>query len=188
LIRPLTATRRPRGLLWPCATFVSTLGLFGVAYYRDPATGWLLAMTRMRAEWAGAALNVLGHSTRVVFQPQAADHLEGYWLYGERASLGIAVDCNGVWAFVIFAAAVLAIPSSWRAKAWGLGLGVPLLWIVNLIRIVSLYYVAIHLPSVFEALHLYFWQFLIIGIAFVLLAAWAEYFAALPRPASYPRA
>jgi exosortase/archaeosortase family protein len=138
----------------------------------------MLALTEGLAYSARAALQALGATTAVQFDPQPGPHLEGYALVGERMSLRIANDCNGGWAFAIFLAAALAVPSSWRAKAWAVGLGLPALWGVNVVRVVTLYYLAIYFPNLFEALHLYVWQFLIIGAGLLLLVMWAEVFVA----------
>jgi exosortase/archaeosortase family protein len=161
--------------------FLLVLGLFSWAYYRDAAPPWLLWMTDVLARSSSSVLDAVGVATAVVERPQEGSRLPSYLVVGERARVDIAIDCNGAWAFAIFVAAVLAMPGcGWRARAWGIGLGVPALWIVNTIRVVSLYFVAVYIPSVFEELHLYVWQFLIIAAALGLLLLWAEYFV---RPA-----
>ena len=165
-----------RGNLIAAAIFLATMGLFSFAYYREAAPSWLLKMTSAVAYSSSTVLHAMGRSTDVVAQPQVGSRLPSYTVYGGGATLDIAIDCNGFWAFAIFIASVLAVPSTARAKLWGIALGVPALWVINTIRIVSLYFVAIYVPSVFEEVHLYVWQFLIIASAFVLLMVWAEYF------------
>lgn len=169
-----------RDTLGIVAIFLATMGLFSAAYYREEAPPWLLRMTAALAYSSSRALNIGGLSTQVTERPQEGARLPSYVVHGSGAAVDIAIDCNGAWAFAIFIAAVLALPSSWRAKGWGIGLGVPILWIINTLRVVSLYLVAIHIPNAFEMLHLYVWQFLIIGVALLLLMLWAEYFV---RPA-----
>lgn len=173
-------SRPTRSTFGALAVFVLTIGLFSVAYYRDGATPWLLRLTAALAYSSSGVLNTLGLSTVVGLQPQMGARLPSYVVYDDRAAVDIAIDCNGTWAFAIFLAAVLAVPSTWRAKAWGIGLGIPALWVVNTVRVVSLYFVAIYVPSIFEELHLYVWQFLIIAAALALLMLWAERFV---RPA-----
>jgi len=164
-----------RGTLRAFVIFALTMGVFSYAYYRPQATPWLLDLTAALAYSSSATLNTLGLSTRVTAQPQIGSRLPSYTVHDDRVAVDIAIDCNGCWAFVIFVAAVLAFPSTWRAKLWGIGLGVPALWVVNTVRVVSLYYVATYVPSIFEELHLYVWQFLIIAAALALLVLWAEY-------------
>ncbi len=166
-----------RGNLAAVAIFVVSMGLFSYAYYRDEAPPWLLKMTSGVAYTSSAVLNTIGVPTEVTPQPQRQARLPSYTIHGQRAAVDIAIDCNGFWAFAIFIASVLAVPSTWKAKLWGIGLGVPTLWVINTVRVVSLYFIAIYIPSIFEEVHLYVWQFLIIAAAFVLLMAWSEYFA-----------
>jgi exosortase/archaeosortase family protein len=157
-----------------CAVFVFTLGLFSVLCFRGVLAPGLRIFTAGLAHSAGAVLGSLGTPVRVDFKP-GGGVFDAYALAGTRATLGIADDCNGAWAFAIFVSAVLAVPSTWRAKAWGLGCGLPALWALNMFRVVSLYYIAVFFPDLFLAAHLYVWQFLIIGAALLLLAVWVEY-------------
>ncbi len=70
----------------------------------------------------------------------------------------IIEECTGVYEVLIFAAAVLAFPTSWSKKGFGLGLGVPLLYLFNVVRIAVLMLVGKHSPQYFDFMHLYFWQ------------------------------
>jgi exosortase/archaeosortase family protein len=168
------------GTLRTLAIFAVTMGVFSAAYYREEATPWHLRLTAALAYSSSAILSALGQGTSVTERPQVGARLSSYVVHDDRVAVDIAIDCNGAWAFAIFLASILAVPSSWRAKAWGVGLGVPALWAINTVRVVSLFYVAVYVPTVFEALHLYVWQFLIIAAALLLLMLWAEYFL---RPA-----
>ncbi len=161
--------------------FLAVIGLFGALYYRDAATPWNLRLTETLARSSSLVLNALGIATVVEQQPQVGARLPSYAVHDGRVAVDIAIDCNGSWAFVIFLAAVLAVRSPWRAKAWGILLGVPALWAINVLRVVSLYYVAVHVPAIFEELHLYVWQFLIIAAALFLFVLWTEY---LVKPAN----
>jgi archaeosortase B (VPXXXP-CTERM-specific) len=70
----------------------------------------------------------------------------------------IIEECTGVYEVLIFAAAVLAFPTIWAKKGVGLGLGVPLLYLFNVIRIAVLMLVGRYAPEYFDFMHLYFWQ------------------------------
>jgi exosortase/archaeosortase family protein len=172
--------RTTQGTLRTLAIFVVAMSLFSVAYYREEATPWHLRLTGALAHSSSAILSLLGRATMVTARPAAGSRLPSYVVHDGTVAVDIAIDCNGFWAFAIFLASVLAVPSSWRAKMWGVGLGLPTLWAINTVRVVSLFFVAIYWPAIFEALHLYVWQFLIIAAALLLLMLWAEYFL---RPA-----
>ena len=70
----------------------------------------------------------------------------------------IILECTGVYEMLIFGAAVLAFPATWTKKAIGIGLGFPLLYFFNVVRILFLIIVGAHWHSVFEFMHIYFWQ------------------------------
>ena len=70
----------------------------------------------------------------------------------------IIEECTGVYEIMIFAAAVLAFPTEWLKKWVGLGLGIPILYSFNVIRIAVLMLVGKYAPEYFDFMHLYFWQ------------------------------
>lgn len=93
----------------------------------------------------------------------------------------IAAGCNGVEATIILFAAILAFPAPWRYKLIGLGLGFLAIHIVNLIRIISLFYLGQWNLDVFEWAHLYAWQALIMLDALIFWLVWMRM---LPRQES----
>jgi exosortase/archaeosortase family protein len=84
--------------------------------------------------------------------------------------------CNGFLPTAIYVAAVLAFPCTWRAKAWGLGVGVPAIQVINLARVVSLMVLGAHWPELFERVHIFVWQTLVIGCTMAIWVAWVEAF------------
>ncbi|MBW2275269.1 MAG: exosortase H [Deltaproteobacteria bacterium] len=70
----------------------------------------------------------------------------------------IIEECTGLYEVVIFAAAVLAFPTTWLKRAIGLLMGVPLLYFFNVLRIAVLIVVGRYWPEYFDFMHLYFWQ------------------------------
>ena len=88
--------------------------------------------------------------------------------------VSIENECNGAWAHLILLASVLAYPASIRAKLVGLFVMQPLLFALNIVRIVTLYLIGLYDISLFRAAHVYVWQFLIIGCALALFLAWVE--------------
>jgi archaeosortase B (VPXXXP-CTERM-specific) len=78
----------------------------------------------------------------------------------ELGSFGVRIimECTGLFEALIFLAAVLAYPTSWTKKLIGIGLGVPILYAFNLLRIFVLLEVGRHWIALFDFMHLYFWQ------------------------------
>jgi len=89
-------------------------------------------------------------------------------------SMRIANECNGLWAHLILLATILAYPARWKERCLGLALGQSALFLINIVRIVSLFVLGVFLPFLFRAAHVYIWQFLIIGFAFLLFFVWVE--------------
>ena len=70
----------------------------------------------------------------------------------------IVLECTGVYEMLIFAAAVLAFPTTVWKKVVGLVMGIPLLYVFNVARILFLILVGAHWHDAFEFMHIYFWQ------------------------------
>jgi exosortase H (IPTLxxWG-CTERM-specific) len=104
-------------------------------------------------------------------------------LSAARGGFSMRVDneCNGAWAHLIFFASILAYPATWREKLLGLAIGEPLLFFLNVFRVASLFLAGIYVPALFRAMHVYVWQFLIIGLALVLLFVWVDRFVEKPE-------
>jgi exosortase H (IPTLxxWG-CTERM-specific) len=95
----------------------------------------------------------------------------------------IVAGCNGVEAVLILVSAVLAFPAPWKHKLAGMVLGFLAIQALNLVRIITLFYLHEHSPVWFEWFHLYLWQALIILDALVFWLIWLRW---LPRPVAAP--
>ncbi|MGB4336235.1 MAG: exosortase H [Chromatiaceae bacterium] len=95
-------------------------------------------------------------------------------------AVAIQAGCNGVEATIVLVAAMLAFPSPWKHKLWGILIGFLLVQALNLIRIISLFYIGQWNMQVFEWMHLYLWQALIMLDVLIIFLVWLRY---LPRPA-----
>lgn len=91
-----------------------------------------------------------------------------------RFAVNIENGCNGVETMLIFLAAVIAFPASWRWRIAGIGLGVVAIQIVNLIRVVALFLTGAYLPDLFDTSHTVIWQTLVILSGVALWVIWAN--------------
>lgn len=100
-------------------------------------------------------------------------------------STGFAVSiepgCNGVEAVIILFAALFAFPAPLKHKLVGLAIGFVAIQSLNLVRIISLFYLGQWNMTWFEWFHLYLWQALIILDALVVWLLWLRW---IPRPAA----
>jgi len=99
-------------------------------------------------------------------------------------AISIESGCNGVEAVIILVSAMLAFPSPWKHKLAGIGIGFLAIQALNVVRIISLFYLGQWNRTWFDWFHLYLWQALIVLDALVVFLIWLRY---LPREAS-PRA
>jgi exosortase H (IPTLxxWG-CTERM-specific) len=97
-------------------------------------------------------------------------------------SNGFAVEiqpgCNGVEALIILFAAMFAFPAPIKHKLIGFAIGFVAIQLLNLVRIISLFYLGQWDMTWFEWFHLYLWQALIILDA---LVVWLIWLRMLPR-------
>ena len=96
----------------------------------------------------------------------------------------IVEACNGVLPIYIFLAAVLAFPSTWNEKLRGMLLGVPMILLINVVRVVSLMILGAHNPDIVERVHIDVWQTAIVVLSMGIWIFWAE---RLVRPQSQVR-
>ena len=86
--------------------------------------------------------------------------------------IAIERGCNGIEAVIILVAAIAAFPAPWRHKALGLLAGFFAIQVLNVVRIVSLFYLGLWNRVWFDWFHLYLWQALIILDALVVFLFW----------------
>ena len=95
-------------------------------------------------------------------------------------AVSIEPGCNGVEALIILFAAIFAFPAPWKSKLVGFAIGFVAIQALNLVRIISLFYLGQWNMVWFEWFHLYLWQALIILDA---LVVWLIWLRTLPPPA-----
>ena len=90
------------------------------------------------------------------------------------AAFGITVrrGCDAIEPSWFFCAALLAFPAPVGSKVAGILAGTLLLQALNLLRIVSLYFIGRHYPGVFGVAHLEIWPVVFIVAAMLLWVGW----------------
>lgn len=87
-------------------------------------------------------------------------------------AVSIEPGCNGVEALIILFAAIFAFPATFKQKLVGFAIGFVAIQGLNLVRIISLFYLGQWNMTWFEWFHLYLWQALIILDALVVWLIW----------------
>ncbi len=80
-------------------------------------------------------------------------------------ALDIKFGCNGLEAVMIYSVAVVAFPSSWRNKLLGIFAGFVVIQTINILRIAGLAYSGIHFRRIFDIIHIYVAQGMMIAVS-----------------------
>ena len=120
------------------------------------------------------------------FVVQAFDstvHAQGVVLSSMTTGAAVSIEpgCNGVEAMIVVMAAIAATRAPWTYKLIGIGLSFATIQALNLVRIISLFYLLQWNPVWFEWAHLYLWQALIMLDGVIVYLLWVRM---LPAPAT----
>lgn len=95
-------------------------------------------------------------------------------------AVSIEAGCNGVEATIVLVAAVLAYPASWVSRIAAIGLGFLAVQLMNILRIISLFYLGSWNMEVFSWVHLYLWPALIMLDVLIVFIVFLRYQSRLP--------
>jgi exosortase/archaeosortase family protein len=90
-------------------------------------------------------------------------------------SLDVKFGCNGLEAVMIYSVAIVAFPSTWKKRLLGILAGFVVLQIINILRIAGLAYAGIHFRGLFEYIHIYVAQGLMIAVSLGLFFIYLRY-------------
>ena len=154
-----------------CVVFLLLIFLFS-SFTSTRLIGVILHehLTRLLANLSAPILALFGNASA-----------SGHYLSFNGFGASIEGACDGVQPTYIYVAAVLAFPSSWRAKGWGILIGIPAIFLINYIRVVSMMFCGAYWPNWFERVHVYGWQALVIALTMAVWVFWADLFV---RPGS----
>lgn len=104
-------------------------------------------------------------------------------------AVSIEAGCNGIEAAVVLIAAMLAFPAPWKHRVIGILAGLTAVQVLNIVRVISLFYLGQWNMKVFEWAHLYLWQALIMLDVLIVWLVWIRMLppsssADLPPPPS----
>ena len=127
----------------------------------DPFQPFLTLIARS----TGGVLQVLGQEITV----------DGTSVSSPVFSMEIVRGCDAIEPVAAFVAAVLASPVALWAKIPGILVGATAMLLINLIRIVSLYFVGVHFPKALDIMHLDVWQAAFVVLAICFWAIWVQW-------------
>src|SRR5262249_40694727 len=98
--------------------------------------------------------------------------LDGVAVSMPNFSVLIRNNCNAVYEMGLYAALTLAYPAPAGRRTTGILFAFVVIYVVNLIRVVSLLYTGYLLPGFFDAAHVYVWQVLFVAVIGSLWLSW----------------
>ena len=146
-----------------CLIFTLSITAFVFIFSRLVESNALFAFMSFTARSAGFMLNLLGSDV----------HVDGNLVTSDTFSISIVNECTAAMPMIILCCGVFAYPSSFRHKLLGLALGLPGLFVFNLIRVVSLFYIGTFLGDFLDTAHLLIWQPLMILAVIAIWLVWA---------------
>lgn len=146
--------------------FVVLLGLFyGFVHTPANATAAFRPYLALLARTVGGILALFGYDITVAETT----------VHSPQFSMEIVRGCDAIEPIAIYLAAVLASPVGVWPKLPGILIGSAGLLLINLLRIVSLFYIGIHYRSLFDMLHEQVWQMVFIVLAIAFWAVWVQW-------------
>ena len=110
-------------------------------------------------------LNIFGMGTRA----------SGDVLSSSAFSVNIEEGCDAVAPAILYAVSILVFPVAWKWKWKGLLYGLLAIFVLNIVRIITLFLTGIYVKSLFEIMHVEVWQAIFIVITVVIWLYWLRW-------------
>lgn len=100
-------------------------------------------------------------------------------VFGIDGSNGVWIGgpCNGITLMFLFAVFVIAYPGSIKNKLWYIPAGILAVYLINILRIISLAIIALKSPESLDFNHTYTFTFIAYSFVFALWMLWANKFS-----------
>jgi exosortase/archaeosortase family protein len=155
-----------RNIFWFVGTFALLVALF-YAFSRTDLFQQILQTPslELNARLGAGILRLLGVEASSV----------GATISSPRFSVRIWAGCDALEPFGLYAAAVIASPVPILFRFVGVFGGALIFFLINQIRIVSIFLVGIHAPGSFETVHLDVWQTAFVFLVVIVWLLWAQW-------------
>jgi exosortase H (IPTLxxWG-CTERM-specific) len=154
------------------------IGLFTLEMLAPVHAGVIIPFTNMLA-WISASL-IVPFDDAVIFHGRVLQDA------GSGFAVSIESGCNGVEATIVLIAAVVAFPAPWRYRLVAIALGFIAIQVMNIGRIVSLFYLGQWNLDAFTWIHLYLWPVLIMLDVLIVFMLYLRYLSNAAAAKSSP--
>ena len=97
----------------------------------------------------------------------------GTFVLTNGSSIDVIGECTGIFSIIVYTSCILAYPTGLKKKAIGM-IGIPILYGITLIRLVSTALVGVFIPSMLDFFHTYLWQVFLIVFVVLLFLIWRD--------------
>ena len=143
-------------------SLVAFYSIYGLSAFQQYV---VLPATNIQVRLSSWILNILGQNTSI----------DQGVIYANEVALNVKAGCDGIEPTAFFIIGVLLVPLSWRTKLVGLSVGIVVLQLLNLIRIVGLFFAQAYWPSSFDILHLHGGFTLFFVLTIIIWMIWANW-------------
>lgn len=143
---------------------IAGLGAAVAVYFQLFGTPFIRTIGELTAESSAFTLNLLGADVRT----------SGTIVASDRFAYNIVAECTAVGPLALYLAAVLVFSAPWRAKLIGVGLGCVGIGGLNIVRLVSLFYIGTYAPDQLDLFHLLIWQGVMVLSVVMLWLFWVR--------------
>lgn len=109
--------------------------------------------------------------------PKEATVSAGAAIKSGNVSMSVGWGCEGVEGIFMIVAALIAYPMRFKWKVYGALAGTGLIFSLNIIRLMALWYTFRYKPALFDIMHVYVGQTFIIFFAVLFFVMWINAFA-----------
>lgn len=132
----------------------------------DPATQWAASQAAAVLRAGGYPVTTVPHDSR----PAERVLLDGHSI------LSVYEGCNGINVWIIFAGFMLAVARPASRLAWFVLAGSAIIFLLNLGRLLALFFVAVKYPEALYFVHKYLFTALLYGAVFAMWYFWIAYY------------
>lgn len=154
---------------WPVIRFTSSFLLATILFFLITNAAWFyharLPLLKLYAELSSMVLNLLGYATQARMDVISSNVF----------SVNIKEGCDAVAPSILFTVAVLVFPVKWKYRWRGLIVGLLIIFILNIVRIVTLFMTGVHAANYFEFMHVEFWQAVFIILTIMIWLSWLRW-------------
>ncbi len=157
-----SAHKQNREMLRFCIAFLLYVSVFATAFLKFQHSNVLEPLLGLNTTIVSSVLNLLG----------SRNYTEGARVISEAFSFEVTPGCTSIIPTGLFVSLIMAWPCQFRDKATGIAVTSVALFGINLLRLVTLYYVGAVFPGFLDTAHVYVWQFLMYAAGTALLLLW----------------